>query len=112
MYLYSYAALTVYVISAVISGEGGWLYLANIRSVYWTVAANQVKGKRGFYQEQPKHAAMTPLRSTSHVETLPANLKDKKNSAQQVTPLTSIQDEFLSSQRNTSLALRTKSLGF
>jgi len=24
MYLYSYAALTVYVISAVISGEGGW----------------------------------------------------------------------------------------
>jgi len=62
-------------------GQGGWLYLANIRSAYWTVAANQVKGKRGFYQKQLKHAAMTPLRSTSHVETLPANLKDNKNSA-------------------------------
>jgi len=87
------------------------MYLTNIRSAYWTVAANQVKGKRGFYQKQLKHAAMTPLRSTSRVETLPANLKDNKNSAQQVTPLTSIEDEFLSSQRKTSLALRTKSLG-
>lgn len=88
------------------------MYLANIRSVYWTVAANQVKGKRGFYQKQLKHAAMTPLRNTSHVETLPANLKNNRNSAQQVTPLTGIDDEFLSSQRKTSLALRTESLGF
>jgi hypothetical protein len=52
------------------------MYLANIRSAYSTVAANQVKGKRGFYQQQLKHAGMTPLRSTSHVETLPAKLTE------------------------------------
>jgi hypothetical protein len=63
-------------------------YLANIRSTHSTDAENQVNCKRCFlptaihsFMQQLKRAAVTPLRSTSHVETLPANLTQKKKCA-------------------------------
>jgi hypothetical protein len=49
------------------------MYLANIRCTQPSAADNQVKCKRSFYQQQLKRAVVTPLRSTSHVEKLPAN---------------------------------------